>query len=223
MRNRRGVIDQTITSVIVIVVAVFLSVLFVIVSNNIALIKGTGAEMSYSDEVGSGQSRAVLEAFIGEKIRVDGDELSVKDALGNFQSNFGTLGNGRDEWQRQLTPIERVFGEKYGCGEKNKMVFIIPPASGSGVHSVYLHYPERRWGSGGEGLPVSVRIESPHTRLVREGIDPRSDEGARQLEELGKYSADEHAFPLNDADIGYGFYSIDIGSAVLGVKAEAIC
>ena len=114
--NRLGVIDQIITSIIVLFVAFFLSVIFVTISSGVAKVAGIeGGDAPLASKVADADSGVLTDLFLSDYVVVDAGKISVKDALIALAQGIGD-----DNYK---SAIINVFDEKYSCGGKNGFIY----------------------------------------------------------------------------------------------------
>jgi len=118
LRYKRGVIDQTITSIIVFFGVFFLMAIFVIVSGNIGKIVGSSqrAEISINEEIGS---RVLMELFLADEVEIEGKIMSVKEALDELFSIEKIVNN--EVLKKLTTALRDKFDKEYSCSGVNKL------------------------------------------------------------------------------------------------------
>ncbi len=135
--DRRGTIDQAITSVIVLFAVFFLMAIFVIVSGNIGKITGTNSE---AQKAISGQvdSRVLTELFLSDEITVGGERILINEAIKKM-----VFETDDDKISDIGKAIKEKFHDDYSCGKSNHLFVVyekIKPRSVSD-YIIYIDYP----------------------------------------------------------------------------------
>ncbi len=152
MISTRGQIDQIITSIIVVFVAIFLSGLFLGVSSNIAQVAGVGTSTSpLVTHYDTGASRAYFDLFLSEELSIAQERVSVRDS---FSVISNAVYSERDfEDVRASLALEALytrFNDVYACDGSHRFVFLVKDPSGSaqrGTYWSYINYPARTFSS----------------------------------------------------------------------------
>lgn len=152
--NKRGVIDQAITSVIVLFAVFFLMAVFVIVSGNIERITGTsGTAKALAEE--EADSRVLADIFLSDEIEINGKKSLVAEAFTEAVSSYRAreLNNAPQDY---ATGIFRqallYFDQKYSCGQQNELLLIADAVKGTVIDpstkKSYIEYPSAKWPDG---------------------------------------------------------------------------
>lgn len=174
--DKKGVIDQIITSVIVLFAVFFLMAIFVIVSGNIGEITGTSNQAKALASGATG-SRVLADLFLSDEMEiVSTDEMArggqgksivrVVDAL-TQRINYYRVREGSGVPQPEaiaiFKPLEDFFDKSYSCDGQNELLLIASSVKGDSK-SIYMEYPSKKWSKGGEGLMRSIGKGSGNER-----------------------------------------------------------
>ena len=167
--GKRGVLDQIITSVVVLFAVVLLMGIYIIVTSAVGRVEEVKARPTSQATV---MSRTILELFLADSVDIDGQKKLVKDAV---VDSFGKYrlrerdGVPRSEAIAIFKPFEELFDREYSCNGQNELLLIAIPVTAGELGSTpgkiaYLDYPLRKWSTSGEGLPRNLAENSANER-----------------------------------------------------------
>lgn len=142
--DNKAQIDQIVTSLIVLFLAVALSILFVIISGYVALAKGSGVQKAFeAPYVLSGESRAFGNLFMTDYIEVLGGKVAVTDALSIVASAVKQKKLNDEYSLALLNSLQNLFMENYSCDKRNELYLLVrDPSDGTGKkYGIYLRLP----------------------------------------------------------------------------------
>lgn len=149
--HRKGIIDVSLVSWIVLIAVFFLMALFILISSGINFF-GDNKKVDYDLNVKEIDSKVMLSLFLHDFVVIDGIKVNVKDVLGEM----GLRAEGeepekfKDLTLEELTKvIEEKFNLDYSCNMKNSL-FVEQDLSAPGeeeqlgVKTIWAHiaYPD---------------------------------------------------------------------------------
>lgn len=150
--NSHGQIDQIITSIIVVFVAIFLSGVFLGVSSNVAQVAGySSTSHDFIAHYDSGASRAIFDTFLTDTISIGQEEVLVKDSFSIISEAIYSERTFEDaRATAALHALYTRFKENYSCESSNRLIFLIKSPyenDPKGTYWSYIHSPTRDFSS----------------------------------------------------------------------------
>ncbi len=163
--NSHGQIDQIITSIIVVFVAIFLSGVFLGVSSNVAQVAGySSTNLSASTLENKGNSRALLDVFVTDSVLIKDELVRVYDALPLLAGPEGLVISQE---------IESLFEQRYSCGGLNAFAIRVLDSFSRSTRGTDVSF---------EGTRVTTYIDYPFQHVSSESFglsEDIFDEGLR--------------------------------------------
>lgn len=136
--KRRGQIDQTITSVLVLFAVIFLLALFTYFTSSLRIVQDrTDIVFENHSVENAAASSALLHSFLSDSFISKGERVNVLEALGDISSAVDEYRVTDADAISLLEAMHKYFVEEYGCGGKNSFVVLMKNPGGSAKQGSY--------------------------------------------------------------------------------------
>ena len=130
--KRRGQIDQTITSVLVLFAVIFLMALFTYFTSSLRVVQDrTDIKFETHPVERAAASSALLHSFLSDSFMFEGEEVNVLENLNSISSAVDEYRVGDVDALALLDATHDYFVEEYSCGGKNSFVVLMKNPGGS--------------------------------------------------------------------------------------------
>ncbi len=150
--DRKGQLDQTITTVIVLFIAFFLCAIFIIVSGNIGNVRGSNSGIEAPViTIANSQSEVLYGLFLTDFVTLtSGSTISVQEALLRVNRSVWEKKWSDHEGFESLSALNNLFLKKYSCDSGNQLFLLVKDPSASaakGKYGMYLSIPHDSFSS----------------------------------------------------------------------------